>query len=75
MKAHEIEVKNKNGKTLTVSVEYYEANSAELKPTMDAKEIKAYCEAHHKARSEAVEKMQAEAKKKMEKEVLKNKGR
>lgn len=75
MQSHEIEVKNKNGKTLTVSVEHYESNVGELTPTMDKKEVDAYCKKHHATKSAAVKAMQEEDKEKMEKEALKNKSR
>ena len=65
MKAHEIKVKNKSGKEITVTVPYYEANQGELTSLMDAKETKTYCDAYHKAK--------ADEKKKMEAEQLKNK--
>jgi len=75
MEKHEIEVKNKAGKKLTVAVEVYEANSENLTPTMDKKEVDAYCKAHHEAKDKAREKLAGEDKVKMEKEALKNKSR
>ena len=65
MKAHEIKVKNKDGKEFTVSIEHYEQNQGALTPVMEAKEAKAYCESYHKTK--------AALKKKMEGEDLKNK--
>ena len=73
MESHEIEVKNGKGKKLIVSIEMFEANAGELKPTMDDKEAKAHCEAYHKAKSAAVKKLDEENKVKMERETLKNK--
>lgn len=61
MKEHELEVENKEGQELTVSIEHYKANKGELTPLGDEKEIKAHIDKHEKAKV------------KMEKEQLKNK--
>ena len=81
MQSHEMSVKNKLGKTLTVSVEHYEANTSDLTPVDDngedmaAKDIKARTASHYKTKESAVAEMQEADQKKMEKEALKNKGR
>jgi hypothetical protein len=74
-KSHELEVKNKMGKSLFVSVEYYEENKNDLTPVMEAKDVKTHCTDHHKTKESAVSEMKAQEQKKMEKEALKNKGR
>lgn len=68
MKSHEIEVKNKAGKKMIVSVEHYQANAGDLTPTMDKKDVDAYCEKHNKAKAEQKAKMLEDAEKASAKE-------
>lgn len=66
MKSHEIEVKNSKGHQSIVSVEHYLANKTALTPTMDAKDVDAYCKKHTDAKAKAKKELADKAAKETE---------